>query len=189
MDLQSFSVADSGLNNNNAGGTYPYFFVVKHSEAGGFDVASNPTDPDDIPVIDFGGVTGLTNMEKFEITEETGVVRDELIGEKDGKSFAHFYECKVPGNSLKNLGFASSVKNARLIIIAPEEDGTLRVVGNTINPARFEDGPGTSGGTREEKNGRDYTFKAFGNTVVPVLINTTVANLNAIVNGSGSGGV
>jgi len=189
MDLQAINVPDSGMNNNNAGGTYPYIFLVKHSEATGFEVAASPATPDAVPVIPFSGVGGLTNMKKIEVTEEMCVVRDELIGETDGKSYAHFGEFKIPGNDLKNLGLASSVKNARLIALICEEDGTIRVIGNSVCPARLTEAAGTSGDTRESKNGRDYTIKSYGNTVVPVLTGTTVANLVNITEGSGSGGI
>jgi hypothetical protein len=186
MDLQSLEVQDSGMNNQNAGGTYPFIFMVKHSEAAGFNITAAPLTPDGIPLIAYGGVSGLANIVKIEITEQSGKVRSELIGETDGKSFAHFADFHIPGGSANSLGLAAALKNARTIIIVPEEDGTLRVVGNTVNPARFESYEGDSGDTREAKRGGTFTFKSFGHSPAPILTGATVATLDALAP-SGSG--
>jgi hypothetical protein len=186
MDIQSLTVQDSGMNNGNAGGTYPFIFVVKHADVNGLTTTANPSNPDDIPVINYAGLSGLTGLKKIEITEQTGKVTDELIGDTDGKSFSSTLEFHVPGSSAKNLGFAAASKNARLVFIVPEENGTLRVVGNLVNPARFESFSADTGASREDRKGGTYTFKTFGNTPAPILTNATVDTLLAIAP-SGSG--
>jgi len=181
MDLQSLAVADSGMNNGNAGGTYPFLYMAKIEGLVGLTVAAAPATPDAIPVIDFTGLsTTLFAVNKIEITEQSGKVTDELIGETDGKSFSHTAAFHVPGSSAKNLGLAAATKNARVVLFMIEEDGKIRVVGNEVNPARFESYTQDTGGTREEKKGGSYTFKSFGNTPAPILDGATVATLEAL---------
>jgi hypothetical protein len=186
MDLQSLQVGDSGMNNGNAGGTASFVYIVKHAETSGMTIAANPSNPDDIPVIDYAGVAGLTNLVKVEITYESGKVRSELIGETDGKSFSHFADFHIPGTSKKNLGLAASAKNARLVIFVPEEDGVIRVVGNEMNPARFESFSGDTGDAREALKGGTYSFKSSGHSPAPILTGATIATLEGLAP-SGSG--
>ena len=187
MDLIAMQVGDSGMNNANGGGTASFIYLVKHAETSGLAIAANPSNPDDIPVIDFAGVSGLANLVKVEITYESGKVRSELIGETDGKSFAHFADFHIPGTSKKNLGLAAAAKNARLVIFVPEEDGVIRVVGNEMNPARFESFAGDTGDSRESLKGGTYSFKSHGHSPAPILTGATIATLeNLSPSGSGA---
>lgn len=97
------------------------------------------------------------------ITDDTGELKIEPVGEKDGKSFVLHLLLFHPGLRAKILGFINATKNENLVFIVPDNNGQYFILGDALRPATLE-GPDTGAGTSKETAGRrgigmEFTYK------------------------------
>lgn len=97
---------------------------------------------------------------KLYCTLEAGELKNDAQGELDGMSFMNQLEVFLPGSSAEALGFAQWVKNSNLIILVPESDGQVRVLGHEGYPAKLVNMAGTTGKVPADRKGMTYTFKS-----------------------------
>lgn len=100
-------------------------------------------------------------------TQETGIVRFERQGEKDGGSCKNFIEWNTPGNEPDNFRFAASVINGPWIFFGYDTDKYLNIVGSIDFGAYNNTLNGTTGQAAADKKGVSYGFDA--NSPVPPL--------------------
>ena len=134
------------------------------------DVETFPSKPDNPADIEAAGK--LTNdivmkagksMFSMYITDDTGELEIEPVGEKDGKSFVMHLRFFTPGLRDKILGFMNATKNENLVFIVPDNNGQKFLMGDALRPATFE-GSDDAMGTSKETAGRrgismHFTYK------------------------------
>jgi hypothetical protein len=134
------------------------------------DVATWPTKPvapstlEDLATLT-GDIAMLSTKRMFEmyITDDTGEFSVEPVGEKDGKSFVMRLKLFHPGLQKKILGFINAAKNENLVLIVPDNDGNLFLMGDALRSAKYEGSP-DGAGTGKETAGRkgismEFSFK------------------------------
>lgn len=118
------------------------------------------------------------------ITLETGAVRDEQIGEYDGKSFENYLDIFHPGNRKDALAFARKINNGSFVFLAKDAEGYTRIIGSPQFPAKADSNSITTGQAVADRKGMTLTVKAFSNGPAPVYDGNIV--LEAAGSGSGS---
>lgn len=139
-----------------------------------------PTEDIDLttpPTLDADGVTITGDLvcktgKKFirvYHTRGTGELKDELVGERDGKSFENMVEFFFPGSKKEISTFKRDVANTPMVVICRDTDGNLRLLGVAVLngtlislgfPAYLESAPSTSGKASADRKGTTFTFKA-----------------------------
>lgn len=149
MDLESILKTDAP----NVGGTRHdevYYALVE-------DVLTFPNLPNIDVAADFAGLVTISTditfaagkgFQKLEVIQETGKVESVIEGEMDGKVFRNNCPLVFKGVESDKLGFSRFVKNKHLIFLIREHNGTYRLIGNTVTPARVEDGTADTGDAR-----------------------------------------
>jgi hypothetical protein len=134
------------------------------------DVETWPTKPTSPADIEANGVlTGSVEMKAgkrmFEmyITDDTGELNIESVGEVDGKSYVMHLNMFHPGLQKKILGFINAAKNDNLFFIVPDAEGQMYLMGDSMRPAIYQGAP-DGGGTTRETAGRkgmsmEFTYK------------------------------
>jgi len=136
------------------------------------DVASWPTEPDydtAETLEDIATLTGElemaseTNLFELYLTDDTGELEIESVGEKDGKSWVLHLRLFNPGLQKKLLGFINVAKNENLVFIVPDNNGNYFLMGDVLRPATYEGSPDGSG-TGMETSARagvsmEFTYK------------------------------
>jgi len=134
------------------------------------DVATWPTKPATPITLDSNGkLTGDLVMKEgkrmFElyITDDTGEFKIEPVGELDGKSFLLRLTLFHPGISSKILGFMNAAKNENLVLIVPDNNQNMYLMGDSLRPAAYSGSP-DGAGTAKETAGRrgislEFTYK------------------------------
>ena len=134
------------------------------------DVETFPTKPTDAATLEeLGALTGSIAMKAGKrmfalyITDDTGELENEIVGEKDGISFVQHLRFFHPGLKAKILGFMNAVKNENLVFIVPDNNGQYFLLGDAVRPATLE-GPDENNGTSKETAGRrgvslHFTYK------------------------------
>jgi len=102
------------------------------------------------------------------VTEDTGAVRSEMVGEMDGKSFEHYLDFFYPGNKEEALSFAAYINNGHFLFIAKDAEGKMRLVGNPQFPAQVDSNELTTGQSTSDRKGMTVTVKAKGNSPAPI---------------------
>lgn len=173
MDFTDLTRA-TGLDTTNMGGTLQKFYFALAD-----DVETWPSLPaSPLTIATAMVLTGNFNMKHgkkfFEgyMTAETGEVRDEQIGDKDGVSHKHIFELFHPGMKDALLGFMRLSNNSDMVFLIPDTDGDYRVVGNENFPARKESSTGTTGKARSDRRGATLTFSSFGSGPAPLYRGT-----------------
>lgn len=136
------------------------------------DVEGWPTEPDYDTAATLEEVATLTgdltmktstNLFELYITDDTGELEIESVGEKDGKSWVIHLRLFNPGLQKKLLGFINVAKNENLVFIVPDNNGNLFLMGDELRPATFETSP-DGAGTGMETSARagvsmEFTYK------------------------------
>lgn len=138
------------------------------------DVATWPTEPDigaggDITLEALATLTGDlmmetgTNLFELYLTDDTGAIEFESVGEKDGKSWVLHLKLFHPGLQKKVLGFINAAKNDNLVFIVPDNNGDHFIMGDEMRPATYEGSPdsvGTGQATADRAGvSMEFTFK------------------------------
>ncbi len=154
------------LNGENMGGIAQTVYFGLHS-----DVLTWPTKPTMAveELEDLGELTGNLEMKpgkrlfSMYITDDTGELQMETVGEKDGKSFVMHLRLFHPGLLQKILGFRNATKNENMVFVVPDNNGQYFLLGDAIRPATLEsdgDGAGTSKETAGRRGvGMEFTYK------------------------------
>lgn len=164
MDFQDIN--KNLINGENMGGIAQTIYFGLHA-----DVLTWPTKPtqavEDLEAL--GALTGDIAMKPgkrmFEmyITDDTGELQMETVGEKDGKSFVMHLRLFHPGLLQKILGFRNATKNENMVFIVPDNNGQYFVMGDALRPATLEsdgDGAGTGKETAARRGvGMEFTYK------------------------------
>lgn len=151
----------------NMGGISQTIYFCTHE-----DVATFPTEPDLATAADMEAMGQLTGalvmkagkkMNKIYVTDDTGEVEMESVGELDGKSFVMHLRFLNPGLQKKILGFINYAKNSNLVFIAPDNNGNLFLLGDATRAAVFAASPDGIG-TGKETSARagvsmEFTYK------------------------------
>lgn len=134
------------------------------------DVATWPSKPEDPATLEaLGKLTGDIAMKpgkrmfEFYLTDDTGELEFETVGEKDGKSYVMHLRAFHPGLMDKILGFMNAVKNENMVFIVPDNNGQFFLMGDELRPATLE-GSDENAGTSKETAGRrglsiHFTYK------------------------------
>lgn len=137
------------------------------------DVESWPTEPDltadEITLEESAALVGnivfKTGKCFFPIylTDDTGEVQMESVGEKDGKSWKMHLSFFHPGLQKKALGFINVAKNENMVFVAPDNNGNLFLLADSMRPATYESSPDGTG-TGKETSARsgvssEFTYK------------------------------
>lgn len=150
----------------NMGGIAQFIYFGLHA-----DVATWPTKPDNPADTEAAGkLTDDIVMKpgkrlfEFYLTDDTGEIEFETVGEKDGKSFVIHLRAFHPGLQDKILGFINAVKNENMVFIVPDNNGLKFIMGDATRPATFE-GSDENQGTGKETAARrgmsiHFTYKS-----------------------------
>lgn len=136
------------------------------------DVAGWPTEPDLGTVTnleELATLTGELTMETgtrfFELylTDDTGEIEFESVGEKDGKSWIIHLRLFHPGLQKTIIGFINAAKNDNLAFVVPDNNGNQFLMADALRPATYEGAPDGTG-TGKETSARpgvsmEFTFK------------------------------
>lgn len=134
------------------------------------DVETWPTKPDSpLDVEENGVLTGeivmkeATNMFEMYLTDDTGELNIESVGEVDGKSFVMHLNLFHPGLQKKILGFINAAKNDNLFFVVTDAEGQKYLMGDEMRPAVYQGAP-DGGGTGKETAARkgmsmEFTYK------------------------------
>lgn len=134
------------------------------------DVATWPVKPaytanlEDCVVLT-GDLTMKPGKRMFEmyITDDTGELKMELVGEVDGHSFVEHLTLFHPGLQAKIRGFMRAAQNENLVFIVEDSDGQKYLMGDAMRPAILAgspDGAGTGKATAARKGiSMEFTYK------------------------------
>jgi len=92
-------------------------------------------------------------------TEDAAKLDIAAIGEEGGKGFQLTLSVYSPGLSSKLMGFINGVKNEDLVLIAPDNNGQMYILGDALRSAKFSASEGSGTGTTTEgRRGIGLTF-------------------------------
>jgi hypothetical protein len=156
------------VGHENMGGTAGkmFFLPIEDVDEAASTVA---VDPDGVTLT--GDIVPKSAKKFIEIyhTRGTGELRDELVGERDGKSYENMVEFFFPGSKKEISAFKKAVANTPGILICQDTNGNQRIIGVAILngtaisygfPAYLESAPSTSGKASSDRKGTTFTFKA-----------------------------
>lgn len=83
------------------------------------------------------------------VTDDTGELNLESVGEKDGKSWKYNLSFFHPGLQKKILGFINAAKNKNMVFLAPDNNGNLFLLGDALRPSTYESSPDGNGTGKE----------------------------------------
>lgn len=163
MDFQD--IQKNLTNGENMGGIAQTVYFGLHE-----DVATWPTKPTSPANLEeLGAFTGNIEMKPGKrmfplyITDDTGELQIDPVGEKDGKSFIIHLRFFHPGLKARILGFINATKNENMVFIVPDNNGQQFILGDALRPATME-GADDAAGTSKETAGRrgismHFTYK------------------------------
>lgn len=129
--------------------------------------AANPANPTEL--VDIVGDHVFDTDKGFirlEITDETGNVQSNAVGEKDGRSFEHIFTGFHPNNSSNALGMLTKFASCEWIVLVPElQNGVpvYRQIGSAFRGAYNVDENNYNSGTASaDRRGTSIIFKATG---------------------------
>lgn len=143
-------------------------------------IPTEDLDESQLPTLDVDGVTltgdfvPKTDKKFFRIycTRGTGVLQDNSVGERDGKSHENLVDFFIPG-AVKNVeSFKRRVQNTPCVIVCSDTDGNFRVLGvaalgdegsesvSLAMPAYLESKTGTTGAAGTDRRGSTFQFKS-----------------------------
>lgn len=157
---------------NPAGTTIPGYWV-EASKIDTFPGFLTTTNPGDSITLD-GDITLLATeaFKKIEIIQDTGEVKDTLVGPVGGKSFDNMYTFSIGGSNAEQLEFAKCTANACVVIIVKDKAGVFRVIGTKELPARIDTAEVSTGLGADSLRGGAYVAKV--NTGCPAPVYTGV---------------
>ncbi|NQU87939.1 MAG: hypothetical protein HQ541_19495 [Mariniphaga sp.] len=166
MDLTNI---DKNLEDgSNMGGTIQEIYVGFHD-----DVETWPTKPATPADIAANGVlTGDLimkpgkNLFQIYVTDDTGELSFESVGETDGKSFVQHVSVFHPGLQASILGFLNVAKNKNLVIGVKDNNDKVFILGDENRPAVYVGSPDGNGTSKETAGRRgvsmEFTHKTNG---------------------------
>ncbi len=83
------------------------------------------------------------------VTDDTGELQLESVGEKDGKSWKYNLSFFHPGLQKKCLGFINAAKNENMVFLVPDNNGNYFLLGDALRPATYESSPDGNGTGKE----------------------------------------
>lgn len=101
-------------------------------------------------------------------TMDTAEVKDESVGEIDGKSFESTFEFFHPGSKAKMMALASKVNNGNFFFVVKEADGQKRLFGSPAFPAKIDTSSITTAKDTKGRKGWTAKFRTRGSTPVPI---------------------
>lgn len=111
---------------------------------------------------------------KLYLTEDTGMMEDESIGERDGKSWRNKMKAFHPGTKAEALGFARWANNTGLIWVVVEADGQKRIVGSEQFPAKIDTNVITTTETTDGRRGQTLESSCASITPAPIYTGNVV---------------
>ena len=158
MDFQD--IKKNLKNGDNMGGLPQKFYFGLYD-----DVKTWPTKPDSPADLEANGkLTGDlimksgTRLFEMYVTDDKAGLNYELVGPADGKSFKTILKIYHPGLQAKILGFLNAVKNDNLVILVPDADGDLFLMGDELRPATVLTGNGGTAENTEGEKGNNLEF-------------------------------
>ncbi|WP_374949611.1 hypothetical protein [Mucilaginibacter sp.] len=135
-----------------------------------FATATTPeelvTIPDDDP---FVMKTGKF-FHKFPCVLEEGQVKSTMVGPTGSRAFENMAAFSNPGNILALQGHIAFIGNKKVIIVANEQNGTLRVVGTQEFPAQVDSYEAANGPKTGDGNNQKHGFKAYSPVPCPTYL-------------------
>jgi hypothetical protein len=133
-----------------------------------------------------GDIALAANKKFFTIYQTRGTAKldNNMVGERDGKSFENMVEFKYPGDTASLISFMNQAKNTPMVVIVRDAQGQhrllgLSLVGGAISKdleAYFESVAGTTGAAASDAKGHTIGVKAEANH--PALIYTGTIDLD-----------
>lgn len=161
VDFADLDFPDGG--DNDAGiASYIYLAKVK-------DVLNWPTLPP-TPTTLAQKVTLTGNFEmkegkrfyKLYCTRDKGDLNSDMVGEMDSKSAENKLKIFIPRTTPENIGFLEECKNTNVVAISVERDGSMRVIGSELLPAKLFTGKAGSGSKAGDAKGIDVEISSVG---------------------------
>jgi hypothetical protein len=113
-------------------------------------------------------------MYELYITQDTGELSDDLVGEIDGMSYESTFEAFSPGTHKEMLGFSATVANGNFFLAIPERGGNYRLFGGPGYPAKLISGSIKTGKDAKGRKGFTFKFKTFGPTPCPIYTSKVI---------------
>lgn len=163
----------------NPGGISKIYYALKE------DVATFPTlaDPETATtlasLVEYDDAITMKTGKQFQplyCTLETGELKVQMVGPRDGHGFESSGMGSFPGNTSDYLGLVAYGANTEMIFLVKEKNGKVRVVGDLDNPAEIDTVDNTSGVKISDARASKFTFKASSSTPAPVYT-TDIADL------------
>lgn len=148
-------------NGENMGGVAMKGYYGAHADVATWPV--KPTNPATLAAA--GALTGSIEMKEgkrmyeFDITDDTGELVIDPVGELDGKSFIMRYRFFQPGLQEKILGLLNATKNKNMVFIVPDNNGCYFVLGDALRAATFQGSPDGAGTAKETAGRRGVSFE------------------------------
>ena len=185
MDIIDLDVTEGRYN---MGGNEQYSWFARKSDIGTMPdcVQTDPTGSGN--VAELAKVTGDIVMDlgkdfqKIYGTLETVMVKDEQVGERDGKSWKTTFELFFSDINPEILGSLALLNNTRTVWIIKDQNGRKRLLGRQV--AVQLDGVEVGTGTKfEDRRGCKISGYCQGNTPAPIFEGTV--KLTGSTSGSG----
>lgn len=150
------------------------------------DIATFPTlDPPEsattlASLVEYSAAITMATGKQFQplyCTLETGELKSQMVGQRDGHGFENSAMISFPGNTSDFLGFKAYMANTQCILIVEEKNGVLRVLGDLDNPAEMETVEDSSGAKIADPRASKVTIKASSSTPPPVYTETMASLL------------
>lgn len=139
-------------------------YIAAHS-----DILTFPAEPAEGAATEtLGKLTGNFVMRPgkrfFEIraTEETGELRYEEIGDRDGMSVKQILDLFHPQMKALLIGWIEKTLNTKVVIIVTSREGVMYVLGSQHIGAQRSAGSGTTGKTSDNRKGSNMLWECYG---------------------------
>lgn len=90
---------------------------------------------------------------KFYCTQDTGMLEDTIVGERDGKSYHSKIKLFHPGKRSELLGWQRVFANTDMVWLVQDAEGQYRVIGSDAFPAEVETAVNSIPETAEGRSG------------------------------------
>lgn len=113
------------------------------------------------------------SFKKLYASPDSGKVDDNKVDGKDVNTYESIYEFFFPKNDTPALGFMRLGGTSRYVVLVPEADGNVRMLGSKPGvPATLISVAATSGTNSTGDKGATFQFKSFQNGPAPVYQGT-----------------
>lgn len=142
-------------------GNLPKFYFAKSADIETFATASASAVPGDSMKYDedFVMKTGKKFFEGKTVAPNAILINWPVQGPVKGKSFKHRVEINIAAIDPATLEIITELLNEDLVLIVPDKNDKMRIVGTENLPAYCTEGEGTTGKSGEDEIGQSIVFE------------------------------